>query len=941
MKIGILAGAVGLAVSAVAIAEAAKTSDLIPISRVSTVDPEIQVFRQTGFPAETNGLVGERRLSPLNGLRSIVEPVESAQDLVSPRGGANFVIVRTDYQAFPADTSLGGLGITNPPSFTSGTLPSGIVVNLRGQTSINFVRVIDPTNALTPAPAAGPNGVANQTKMVRHRVGTSQGTDGFFLGHNTRIGTGANGSPLFPIAPTAMNPARVSLEIYNTSTAELNTFEPVATFTGFITARILWGGTCNETTPGECTDFGLPVGPITTLVSLGPDPASFTTGIFVPCNFCQDAQGFAIPGCTPPPGFSVGQAVPIPVGTWHRMIGETSSDARVNVYIDYLNGNPEVAIYSNTILTSGFLDRVGSNASFEGQDVETFFDNASFEGEPFALPTPPPRTCPFIDDIEWLNTGPVLGQTDEFFAALSSALTVINDGARGQVLSQINNISSDNKFRLEFSRQLPVSYALPGDPWSFCSDIRTTGATVRAVALDSEATNFIPGGVTARVYLGLEDPNAANPFYDGIIYVQINPEYDPIDDPFTTTPQDNIPIVGTDIASTGVMWPTGVYGTLCINVDVDNNMTVSRNGVTLFTGQAFANAATVVYYESENQAFGSGATQRVDAIDFECAALPQVTLPSFTLTYNDDMEWGIPGIPPLRHIDDPTGSPTTSTRYTNANGVVMDTANLLRGSSTVVAMANVFRDTAQIAPPDPNGETAFIFQQFRTNVPNVTVGGSTRWVVETEFAFNDFTTSRGWSPAILSPAGAAYFIGGYAWYSAQDDRFYLFGAADNAAPGDDLVVVTGPTRSSLGITANQSFDAKFEYNLSTGKIDWSINGTSLGSTNPLVVTNPVTQQPLVVRNLDAVFVWGGDDETGTPTAPFSTFYMDNLTVSTGLTPCPGDTNGDRIVNFTDLNNVLGSFGQAGPGLPGDVNDDNIVNFTDLNIVLGNFGTSCP
>ena len=106
------------------------------------------------------------------------------------------------------------------------------------------------------------------------------------------------------------------------------------------------------------------------------------------------------------------------------------------------------------------------------------------------------------------------------------------------------------------------------------------------------------------------------------------------------------------------------------------------------------------------------------------------------------------------------------------------------------------------------------------------------------------------------------------------------------------------------------------------------------------MTNPVTQQPLVARNLDAVFVWGGDDETGTPTAPLSTFYMDNLTVSTGLTPCPGDTNGDRIVNFADLNTVLGQFGQSG-SLPGDVNGDGVVNFTDLNIVLANFGTSCP
>ncbi len=56
--------------------------------------------------------------------------------------------------------------------------------------------------------------------------------------------------------------------------------------------------------------------------------------------------------------------------------------------------------------------------------------------------------------------------------------------------------------------------------------------------------------------------------------------------------------------------------------------------------------------------------------------------------------------------------------------------------------------------------------------------------------------------------------------------------------------------------------------------------------------------------------------------------------------CDGDTNGDNVVNFTDLNTVLASFGVMGDGLPGDVNGDDVVNFTDLNIVLANFGNTC-
>ena len=58
------------------------------------------------------------------------------------------------------------------------------------------------------------------------------------------------------------------------------------------------------------------------------------------------------------------------------------------------------------------------------------------------------------------------------------------------------------------------------------------------------------------------------------------------------------------------------------------------------------------------------------------------------------------------------------------------------------------------------------------------------------------------------------------------------------------------------------------------------------------------------------------------------------------TKCPGDTNGDNIVNFADLNEVLSAFGQTGDDLPGDLNNDGVVNFADLNIVLANFGVAC-
>lgn len=58
--------------------------------------------------------------------------------------------------------------------------------------------------------------------------------------------------------------------------------------------------------------------------------------------------------------------------------------------------------------------------------------------------------------------------------------------------------------------------------------------------------------------------------------------------------------------------------------------------------------------------------------------------------------------------------------------------------------------------------------------------------------------------------------------------------------------------------------------------------------------------------------------------------------------CPGDTNLDRVVDFVDLNRVLGEYGQSSfPGeLFGDLDDNGEVDFVDLNLVLGYYGRRC-
>jgi len=56
-------------------------------------------------------------------------------------------------------------------------------------------------------------------------------------------------------------------------------------------------------------------------------------------------------------------------------------------------------------------------------------------------------------------------------------------------------------------------------------------------------------------------------------------------------------------------------------------------------------------------------------------------------------------------------------------------------------------------------------------------------------------------------------------------------------------------------------------------------------------------------------------------------------------PCY-DTNGDGVVNWRDVVNVLLDFGETGPNLPGDVDHNGVVNVQDLLDVASQFGKRC-
>jgi hypothetical protein len=527
----------------------------------------------------------------------------------SPSFNGEFVTVRDELENFPVGVSLGGAGVSAlPASFTG---PPGFVWplnNLRGQSNTNFVRLID----LSGAPVGGSNGVINATRALEIISGTAQQPGRLFLGASHRLG-GHQDEPAFSLLPTVDNEARISAEYFISTIEQLFTFEPASGLLGFITGRLLWGGACIEDNPGDCVYNGIPVDLNQYILTLGL-PCGFSSCTLQPASYCQDASGNPIPGCVPPVGFAVGDLVSPPLGEWCKFAGETTADGRLRFYLDFFNGAGEFQIVDQTLVTSAFIDRVAINSSFEVQDAFLLVDNIEASGHIFASRTPPPLECPYCDGIEWLSTGPILGQTSRWFVALSSAATVIDDGAQGQVISQINNVVPNNEYRREMSTELPLSSATLSNDLVATVQVRTTGSTVRGFALVDGSD------LAARVLLNYWPPDSLD--FDNGVYVQTNPAYEPIDGEGATDPLVNAPDIGADIVDTQHDWDNnGVYRTLEMRLSASGVLRVSIDGQRIYAGAgAFTNTIDTFVFESENNSSGSGATFRINDVTLICDA---------------------------------------------------------------------------------------------------------------------------------------------------------------------------------------------------------------------------------------------------------------------------------------------------------------------------------
>lgn len=928
MRIGLLAGAVGLAIGLPAVAKESKIDFREFNADGTPVRPEFPFVEgrpgQSGSILDLSGQFG----SVTRGATGVTDGALSTafsdfeQLAVLPAELVN--------QLDPLVWGGAAAGVTGLAHFSAATAPLvipqyGVVTEtIAGNSTKKLRGFVNP-------PAFGPDVFFG--RWVRYN---------YFKTNGATPGTGVR----YVFRPDAGQNCRQIHDTYVTAITSLWTSEPTYVSSGFIIGRLLWGGQNNT------TGIGLPIGAIPDFFTLGPDPAAFTTGLFVPCLF--------------PPGHPMaGQNVPVPIGQWFRIAHETDTTGNLIHKIDFNMGGPatEVTIYNALGIQVGRIDRIAFAGAYEVDNDACYIDNLSTEGVEFVLPVPPTLECAggqFVDNFEWMFDGPIAGQSTVVFDALSAKAFVANVGAPNNKVVRRNNFFNDDRYRRENGRTLPLTIASGVGPFRICMEVSipssqfAPNATVQTLA----PASVTDGDFVSRLFIGRYTPVA--PPYNSRLYVQIDANYNPIDqentvDPYTaqgTPPQGGTPAIGTEVVDLGITWVFNAFRNVCFDVDQNRNMTISINGTNIHTGTSFVNSIDRYDWECENNQPGAGNQVSYDNVILTCSVLPPVTLPPFTLVYNDDLEWAPTNV--TIGLNDDDGNSTTPFRWSSAANMPVVSLNT-DVVSNWLKMENLFRDTAAAAPnvPFTPGPPAAGFQSFTqasTGLPKVTASSTRGWTARADMRLTDGTTSRTWSVAQATIAATQFArVTGLTFSSVTGTFWAQVLAPTMADPFATSWVDSGTGLSAFSTGFNQNYNLSISR--STGaKLTFRINGKLLRFTGGPNNGNAVVVDPLASlangthKDMDRLFYLASDEDT----APVgSILYTDNIRAWS--LPCLGDTNNDGVVNFTDLNNVLGFFGQSGVDITGNVGpdanndgvpDDNAVNFTDLNLVLSGFGVPC-
>lgn len=200
-----------------------------------------------------------------------------------------------------------------------------------------------------------------------------------------------------------------------------------------------------------------------------------------------------------------------------------------------------------------------------------------------------------------------------------------------------------------------------------------------------------------------------------------------------------------------------------------------------------------------------------------------------------------------------------------------------------------------------------------------------------------------------SVAGLSFDISGGA---AAGARNITVNNADGMATGVGLFTVNNapppmPGPFSLSAPANGStlagttpvliWTASSDAASYTVDVDDSASFVSPEFSNTLAGTSHAI--PAGPLNYKVLYFWRAiatNPQGGTASTPASFSFR------TG--PCLGDANYDKLVDFGDVTQILGSWAASypvGESGPGDSSDDDVVDFNDVTVTLAQYGVSCP
>jgi len=239
--------------------------------------------------------------------------------------------------------------------------------------------------------------------------------------------------------------------------------------------------------------------------------------------------------------------------------------------------------------------------------------------------------------------------------------------------------------------------------------------------------------------------------------------------------------------------------------------------------------------------------------------------------------------------------------------------------------------------------------------------------------FEDITTlaPAGWHlQNNSSPLGTTgWFQGSPTAFPAHEgpENSYIGANFNNTAGGTGIIsnwLLTPPINMQNGdelvfwTRAGGTWADRLEVRLSTagGTTDVGTTATSVGAFDTLLLSiNPdltvdgypeewtqytVTISGLSEATLGRIGFRYFVTDAGPTGANSNYIGIDTLTFSGGApSNCPGDLNGDNVVNVSDLLILLGAWGPC-PGCDADLNGDDVVNVSDLLILLGAWG-ACP